>query len=144
MAGKNTAGLELQGFKELSAALRDVSKVECRRILRRVYTALGAKLRDATREAAPVKTGNLRRSIKSRSQNDKAGNVYAEVYVDRSGGRSGSGQHFNFVEHGTLHSKAQPFWWPTFNRLAPQLQAELRAEVMKQLAVELQKRVKRK
>lgn len=144
MAMKVTASLELQGFKELAAALRDVSRSEVRRILRRTYTALAGELRDAVREAAPKKTGDLARSIKSRSKSDKGGNVYAELYVDRSGGRSGRGHHFHFVEHGTRHSKAEPFFWPTFNRLAPQLQAKLKAELMKQLAVELQKRLTRK
>lgn len=144
MASKTTASVQLEGFKELAAALRDVSRAEVRRILRRTYTALGAKLRDAVREAAPVRTGDLKRSIKSRSRNDRAGNVYAEVYVDRSGGRSGRGHHFHLVEHGTRNMSAQPFFWPTFKNIAPELQAELRAEVFKQLAAELQKRVKRR
>lgn len=59
--------------------------------------------RDDARRLAPVKTGELRRSIRAEAEG-LTGDVKARA------------RHATFVEHGTYRDKAQPFMRPAADR----------------------------
>ena len=137
------AATRIDGLDELRKTLRDVSPAEGTRIARRTVTRIAREVRDATRNRAPVDTGNLRRSIKSKRSRGGPGEAEAEVYVDRSGGRSGSGYHWHLLEFGTRKMPAQPFTNPTIEEYRPKVPGMYRDQWFRESAKEMEKRAKK-
>ena len=133
----------IDGIDELRKTLRDVSPAEGTRIARRTVTRIAREVRDATRNRAPVDSGSLRRSIKSKRSRGGPGEAEAEVYVDRSGGRSGSGYHFHLLEWGTVKMPAQPFVTPTVEEYRPKVPGMYRDQWFREYAKEMEKRAKK-
>lgn len=133
--------VEVLGIKELTKTLTKVSPAEASRIARRTVTRVARDVRDAARQRAPVgPTGNLRRSIKSRRAKGSRSRAEAEVWVDRSGGKSGRGYHWHLVEFGTVKMAAQPFVVPTIEEYRPKIPALYRQYWWPQYAKEMEKR----
>src|SRR5690606_36693845 len=108
-------GVKIEGLEELRETLEKTMPREAKNILRRTTLKIASSVRDEVRKAAPVHTGNLRRSIKSMRYRGSPTNIAASVYVDKSGGRSRSGYHWQLVEFGACYWNipAQPFVVPT-------------------------------
>lgn len=117
----------LTGFKELSAALRELGPKVARNGLRRAVSAGAAVIRDDARERAPVATGEMRRDIMIKRERDtKGGDTFGAKYsvFVRSGKKSrlaGKGRnvqkdsyYWKFVEFGTSKMAARPFLRPAF------------------------------
>ena len=138
-----STGVTIEGAKELKKTLKDVSPAEGARIGRRTVTRIAREVRDAVRQRAPVQTGSLRRSIKSKRTRGRPGEAEAEVYVDRSGGRSGSGYHFHFLEWGTVKMPAQPFVTPTVEEWRPKVPRLYQRYWWPEYAKEMEKRAKK-
>ena len=137
------AATRIDGLDELRKTLRDVSPAEGARIGRRTVTRIAREVRDAVRQRAPVQTGSLRRSIKSKRTRGRPGEAEAEVYVDRSGGRSGSGYHWHLLEFGTRKMPAQPFTVPTIEEWRPKVPRLYQQYWWPEYAKEMEKRAKK-
>lgn len=133
-------GVHIEGADHIRKTLKDVSPAEGRRIARRTVTRVARIVRDTTRERAPYLTGALRRSIKSRRAKGERDEAIGEVYVDRSGGRSGRGYHWHLVEFGSRHQAAEPFVIPTIEEMRPRVPSIYRDEWWPQYRKEMQKR----
>ena len=139
-------GVKIEGLEELRETLEKTMPREARNILRRTTLKIASTLRDEIRKKAPVYTGNLRRSIKSKRDRGTPTNITASVYVDKSGGRSGKGYHWHLVEFGARGGKmpAQPFVVPTVEAFRPKVDEMYRAEFGVQFEREMAKRNKRR
>lgn len=137
-------GVKIEGMDELQATLKDVLPREARNILRRTTLKIASNVRDVVRQRSPVDTGNLKKSIKSKRDKGTPTNITASVYVDKSGGKSGKGYHYHFVEFGTVKMTARPFIVPTVEEMRPGLSEEYRKEFGVQFEKEMQKRAKKK
>lgn len=136
--------IRVEGIKPLTKTLKDVSPTEARNIARRAVTSLARVLRDDMRGRAPLgPTGNLRKAIKSRRAEGSRDRAEAEVWVDRSGGKSGRGYHWHLVEFGTVKMPAQPFTLPTLMEWRPQLHKWYRQHWWPQYEAEMKKRAKK-
>lgn len=133
----------IEGADVLKKTLKDVSPAEGSRIGRRTVTRIAREVRDDVRQRAPVQTGNLRRSIKSKRTRGRPGEAEAEVYVDRSGGRTGSGYHWHLIEFGTVKMSAQPFTVPTIEEWRPKVPRLYQQYWWPEYAKEMEKRAKK-
>ncbi|MGE4340356.1 MAG: HK97 gp10 family phage protein, partial [Pigmentiphaga sp.] len=59
-------GVAIEGMDELHKKLNDVLPREARNILRRTTLKIASSVRNKVRQRAPVDTGKLKRSIKSK------------------------------------------------------------------------------
>ena len=139
-------GVKIEGLEELRETLEKTMPREAKNILRRTTLKIASTLRDEIRKKAPVYTGNLRRSIKSKRDRGTPTNITASVYVDKSGGRSGKGYHWHLVEFGARGGKmpAQPFVVPTVESFRPKVDEMYRAEFGVQFEREMAKRNKKR
>ena len=139
-------GVKIEGLEELRETLEKTMPREAKNILRRTTLKIASTLRDEVRKKAPVYTGNLRRSIKSKRDRGTPTNITASVYVDKSGGRSGKGYHWHLVEFGARGGKmpAQPFVVPTVESFRPKVDEMYRAEFGVQFEREMAKRNKKR
>lgn len=136
--------MRIEGIEALTKTLVDISPAEARRIARRTVTSVARLVRDRVRANAPVgKTGNLRKSVKSRRSKGSRDEASAEVWVDQSGGRSGKGYHWHFVEFGTTNMVAQPFVTPTVEAIKPNIPTLYRSRWWPEYRAELVKRAKK-
>lgn len=136
-------GISLDGAEYLRRTLRHVSPAEGRRIARRTVTRVARIVRDATRDRAPVETGALRRSVKSRRAKGAPDEAVGEVYVDRSGGRTGRGYHWHIVEFGSRRQIPQPFVVPTVEEMRPRVPSIYQDEWWPQYRKEMVKRAEK-
>lgn len=139
-------GVKIEGLEELRETLEKTMPREARNILRRTTLKIASTLRNEIREKAPVYTGNLRRSIKSKRDRGTPTNITASVYVDKSGGRSGKGYHWHLVEFGARGGKmpAQPFVVPTVESFRAKADEMYRTEFGVQFEREMAKRNKKR
>ena len=137
--------MRIEGDKELKRTLKTVSPAEANRIAKRTVTVLARRVRDVARGRAPVDEGNLKRATKSRRARGSRDEAAAEVWVDRSGGRSGQGQHWHLVEFGARggNMPAQPFVNPTIEEFRPRMPLLYRTEWWPQYRKEMEKRARK-
>jgi len=131
---------KLHGLRDLKKTLETVSPREAKNILRRTTFGLAVRVRDRMKERVPVDEGNLQRSIKAKRNRGTRTRVEASVIADRSGGRTGTGFHWWWVEQGTVKMPAQPYIVPTVEEIRPQVPDLYRQEFGVQFEREMQKR----
>lgn len=137
--------VEVFGLPEVQDMLANVLPREAINITRRATAGIAADVRKDVRQKAPKRTGDLKRSIKSKRDRAPKGKASASVYVDRSGGKSGRGYHWHLVEFGARGGEmpAQPFVVPTVEQWRPKIPSLYRERVGKELERELEKRAKK-
>jgi HK97 gp10 family phage protein len=98
--------IQVLGLKELDAALQNLAYPATRRALRKGMRAGANVVRDEVRARAPVKSGNLKRKIRTRERSEDQGNMRFAVEVPRSA------FYGKFFEYGTSKMAAKPFMRP--------------------------------
>lgn len=118
--------VQLEGFKELDAALGQLPKATAKNVLRRVLKKAAKPIDDHASAAAPQLTGGLQRSVitgtrltksqggsKAVRQSDgsfrSAAKSYVEIHVGTALPRG------LFQEFGTFKEVAQPFMRPAWD-----------------------------
>lgn len=107
---KALAKLQTKLEKEFPRA----AKKEGRKLVKKAAT----ELRKNIKEAAPVDTGELRRSLYVKVLRDKFGEPTAADVRVKSGGF-----FWRFLEYGTVKMEEQPFVEPTVERFRPKMKA---------------------
>ena len=98
--------VEIQGLAQLDRALQELAWPAARRALRKGMRKGANVVRDEARAKAPVKTGNLKRKIRTRERSEQDGNMRFAVEVPRSA------FYGRFLEYGTSKMAAKPFLRP--------------------------------
>jgi HK97 gp10 family phage protein len=89
---------------------------------------------------APYKTGSTRKSILARTKTDKAGGRAFSVIgpfgkqPNKEGKKVSQAYKANFLEHGTVNMRAQPFIAKSLENTKDRVEKEYEAQVNKQLA----------
>jgi HK97 gp10 family phage protein len=117
--------MNLTGFKELAAALRELGPRVARNTLRRAVSAGAVPIRDEAKVRARKKTGEMARDIQIKREKDTKGEMSAKysVYVrtgkksrlsGRARGVDKNSFYWIFQELGTSKMPAHPFLRPAF------------------------------
>lgn len=159
MAGGKVGAIEVQGIKELSAALAEFSKSTSRAIVTRALRAAAEPIAEAARAAVPVDEGVLKASIKTRVIRTNAGQgAYAAARrsgasakeagaAARAANRAAAGKgasarvrvaatapHAHLVEFGSVHNKPpEPFMRQAFDTKAGPAMAEIGDAMRKEI-----------
>lgn len=115
----------VQGLKELQAALKDLPERIARNVLRGAVGAGAAVIRKEARGRAPVATGTLKRAIYQKQIRELSSQVKQTFYVGARKGKkyryqgkkgtlSQDAYYARFVEFGTAKMAARPFLRPAF------------------------------
>lgn len=119
------ADMELQGFKELADALKELPQRIARNSLRAATSAGAALIRNDARARAPVDTGEMKKDIQIKRDRHTEGDHVARYSVFVRGGKksrlSGKARnvdkdsfYWKFVEFGTSKMPAKPFMRPAY------------------------------
>ncbi|MDB6177934.1 HK97 gp10 family phage protein [Paracoccus sp. Z330] len=136
--------VDVEGFAELERTLDNLSKAAGKGVLRRALKKAAQPTADLASSMAPVRTGNLARSVivgakldgrqarihRRMFRDDKSS---VEMFVGPSYLSGDGGRHGHLVEFGTWKMAAQPFMRPAWDqdkramldRLSEELWAEL-------------------
>lgn len=116
--------LELKGFKELAAAMRELPERVAKNALRSAVGAGAAEIRKEAKLHAPVDSGRLKTSIYQKQIREPSGQYKQVFFVGarngpkrKKGGTkdySQSAWYWRFVEFGTAKMAASPFLRPAF------------------------------
>lgn len=98
--------VEVVGLKELDRALTELAWSGARRALRKGMRKGANVVRDEIRAKARVRTGNLKRNIRTRERSEEGGDMRFAVEVTRKA------FYGRFLEYGTSKMEAKPFMRP--------------------------------
>jgi HK97 gp10 family phage protein len=116
--------LELKGFKELAAAMRELPERVAKNALRSAVGAGAAEIRKEAKLHAPVDTGRLKSAVYQKQIREASGQYKQVFFVGvRAGAKrkkggakdfSQSAYYWSFLEFGTAKMAARPFMRPAF------------------------------
>ncbi len=143
--------MQLTGFKELAAALRELPQKVARNALRSAVNAGATKIRKQAQQNAPMDSGLLKKNIYQRQIREASGPERQTFAVGVRSGRArnkdGSKKelpyYWRFMEFGTSKLPAAPFLRPAFDAqkdAAIQAIADKLDERIQKYAVELAKK----
>lgn len=109
--------LQLHGFKELDALLKELPDEMAKKVLEQTVRAGGKIVLDAAKQKVPVRTGRLRNSLVIKKDSGafrRFGSVKYLVGANLSARRGLTAPHAHLVEFGTVKMSARPFLEPAF------------------------------
>ncbi len=136
LSANEYGGVEVQGLKELGAALRALPDRVAKNVARGAVAATAAVIRDEAKSRAPVYTGQvskghppagtLKRAIITKQIPEKSGPLKQTYYVHvrtgkkyakqgKKGNLSQDAFYWWMVEFGTAKMSAKPFMRPAFD-----------------------------
>lgn len=125
--------VEIVGLKELDRALQELAWPAARRALRKGMRQGANVVRDEARAKAPVRTGNLKRKIRTRERSEEAGNMRFAVEVPR-------GAFYGlFLEYGTSKMAAKPFMRPAAENKTEAAVTKMRDALAEAIQIEMRR-----
>lgn len=126
--------INIQGLRELDAALAELPRAVERRVMGNAVRAGARVIASAAKQGVPVDTGALKKSIVVRAgKRKRPGLVTALVGFLRPRSRIA-----HLVEYGTSHSAAKPFMRPALDghgqEAAEKMKEALRAGIEREAA----------
>lgn len=118
--------MNLSGFKELAAALRELGPRVAKNSLRRAVSAGATVVKNDARARAPKDTGEMAKDILVKRERDTKGEMSAKysvfVLTGKKSRLKGKGRnvardswYWRLVEFGTSKMAAQPFMRPAYD-----------------------------
>lgn len=106
------ASVQIEGLRELEAALANLPKATAKNVLRRVLKKAAAGTLADAQSKAPRDTGGLSKSIIMGVKTRRHG---GGLFIGPSYKRGDSGRHGHLLEFGTVNMPAQPFMRPAWD-----------------------------
>lgn len=125
--------VEILGLKELDQALQQMAWPAARRALRKGMRQGANVVRDEVRAKAPVKTGNLRRKIRTRERREDADGLRFAIEIPRSA------FYGRFIEFGTSRVAAKPFMRPAAEAKTEAAVSAMRNALAEAIAIEMRR-----
>lgn len=125
--------VEVLGLKELDRALQELAYPAARRALRKGMRRGANVVRDEARAKARVKTGNLKRKIRTRERREQEGNLRFAVEVPRSA------FYGRFLEYGTSKMAARPFLRPAAESKTEEAVTTMRDALAEAIEIEMRR-----
>lgn len=125
--------VEILGLKELDQALQQMAWPAARRALRKGMRQGANVVRDEVRAKAPVKTGNLRRKIRTRERREDADGLRFAIEIPRSA------FYGRFIEFGTSRIAAKPFMRPAAEAKTEAAVSAMRNALSEAIAIEMRR-----
>lgn len=131
--------VEIVGLKELDRALQELAWPAARRALRKGMRQGANVVRDEARAKAPVRTGNLKRKIRTRERSEEAGNMRFAVEVPRSAFYGRFIEEGWMPEYGNSRVPARPFLRPAAENKTEAAVTKMRDALAEAINLELRR-----
>ncbi len=116
-------GFDVSGIEDVQKLLREKVPDKANAIMRTTIHGIAAEITKKAKQNVQVKTGTLKKSIKTRRRKSRPDNPISEVYITHGKGVKNDGFYWRFVEYGTgggrgshlagmFQGDAQPFMTP--------------------------------
>ncbi|QNO13332.1 HK97 gp10 family phage protein [Alkalicella caledoniensis] len=122
------AKMELEGVEELLSELQKLGD-QSKRVENKALREAGSVVEDAIKNEAPVRSGTLKKSIKTSGVKTKDGMKHVEV------GPGNDGFYGKFIEFGTVHIKANPFMGRGYEKSKNEAMNKISEEIRKGLGL---------
>lgn len=136
-------GVRIEGLLALEDMLKEHLPNEAHNLLRAAIYKTAQGVAEEIKGSTPVRTGNLRLSIKAKRLKGNRTTVASDVVFTSGPLVKHDGFYWRFLENGTVNRPATPFVAPVVTRLEAAIPAILRKEVGTALEKRLARRAKR-
>lgn len=127
------------GLDDVRDILERVAPNHAKNLMRATVHGIAGEIQKKAKAKVPKRTGNLKKSIKTRRRRSQPDAPVSEVYASTGKKQKNDGFYWRFVEHGTQNMRAQPFIGPSRNEVLANMDYILR----KQFAEKLEKAIAR-
>lgn len=137
--------LQMNGIDELIKKLNVEAPREAKNLARAVVHDVAGQMAKEVRAQTPIKTGNLRKSIKhKRHKPKKNGRFSSSVRANalKNSGKKGDAFYWKFVEFGTRTIKPRPFIKPIKVRYAGMMESIMKEAFFRKLEQKLKRAAK--
>lgn len=105
--------VEVLGTDELEKVLAEFAPKVANNLMRTTVHGVAGEITKEAKKRVPRRTGNLKKSLKTKRRRGKPGQPVSDVVADSGKKAKHDGFYWYFVEHGTqTGSPAQPFMQP--------------------------------
>ena len=136
-------GIRIEGVEALKETLNTELPGQAHNLLRVAIFNVAKRGRDMLKNAAPVRTGRLRMSLKARRNRGDRNTVSSDVIFETGKQAKADGFYWRFLEHGTVKTPAQPFVAPVVAELGAAMPGILTVELGRALEKALARKAKR-
>lgn len=115
---------DIEGVEEISNVLGNLTPKQANNLMRSTIHGVAGEIRDEAKKNIPIKTGNLRKAIKTRRRRSQPEKPISDVYFTQGKKARHDGFYWRFVEHGTggrNPQPARPFVRPAKDKILRQL-----------------------
>lgn len=139
--------VQVIGGDDLAKVMEQFAPRIANNLMRTVVHGVASDITKEAKSRVPKRTGNLRRSLKTKRRRGKPGKPVSEVLAE-SGNVKNDGFYWRFVEYGTQNgSPEQPFMRPArdliFNSLDLVVERQFKDKLVKAINREKKRRAKR-
>lgn len=139
------SGIEVIGADDLAKVLDQFAPKVANNLMRAVVHGVAGEITKRAKRNAPKKTGNLRKSIKTKRRRGKPFKPVSDVHVTTGSNAKNDGFYWRFIEHGTQTGIAErPFVRPAKEAVMGQLDSIMKDQFKKKLTAAVKREQKKR
>lgn len=104
--------LRVEGIEQVQKALMETAPKAARNLMRATIQKVASDLAKEVKAAAPVDSGNLKKSIGAKRKNSHPDRPVSQVLAREGKKEKYDGFYWKFIEYGTKHISPAPFIGP--------------------------------
>jgi len=145
---KSLNSLDVIGAEELAKVLSEFAPRIANNLSKAVVHGVAGEITKGAKSRVPKRTGNLKKSLKTKRRRGKPGQPVSEVIADSGKSAKHDGFYWRFVEYGTqTGTPEQPFMRPArdevFTNLPVIMRRQFKDKLVKAVNREKKKRAKK-
>jgi len=119
--------MTVTGLEEVRQTLGQLAPRVATNLMRTVVQDIASKIAKEAKAAAPVRSGNLKKSLKAQRKKGSRTNPQSQVKANsKKAGPGGDAFYWKFIEFGTRNMQARPFIAPIKQKYAAEMPRILR------------------
>lgn len=135
--------IEVIGTESVIKALEQFAPRHANNLIRATIHGAAGELKKDIQKRVPVRTGNLKKSIKAKRRRSPPGQPVSDVIADQGKKARNDGFYWRFIEHGTQTLPERPFMRPAKLAFEKKFDLIIQQQFVKKLTAAVRREMKK-